>query len=123
MCLSGARGDVSVCSARDTLCAWAGHVLMCRSVVHEDTGSNDDLYADSAFIQGQPSFNPATFWTMTINFAKQFFIYDHSLGEGRWFLIFRLFKSILFFVNWISLYSFHLLYNNIPWLSPYTKEG
>ena len=28
-------------------------------------------------------------------------------GEGGWFFIFRLFKSILFFVNRISLYFFH----------------
>ena len=27
------------------------------------------------------------------------------------FFIFRLFKSILFFVNWISLYFFHILWN------------
>ena len=29
------------------------------------------------------------------------------------FFIFRLFKSILFFVNWISLYFFHFLYYHI----------
>ena len=30
-------------------------------------------------------------------------------GEGGWFVIFRIFKSILFFVNWISLYFFQSL--------------
>ena len=30
-------------------------------------------------------------------------------GEGGWFVIFWIFKSILFFVNWISLYFFHFL--------------
>ena len=30
-------------------------------------------------------------------------------GEGGWFFIFWLVKSILFFVNWISLYLFHLI--------------
>ena len=28
---------------------------------------------------------------------------------GGWFVIFRIFKSILFFVNWILLYFFHFL--------------
>ena len=32
-----------------------------------------------------------------------------SGGEGGWFVIFRLFKSILFFVKWISLYFFPFL--------------
>ena len=32
-------------------------------------------------------------------------------GEGGWFVIFRLFKSILFFVNWISFYFLHFLSN------------
>ena len=32
-----------------------------------------------------------------------------NLGEGGLFFIFRLFQSILFFVNWISLYFFYLL--------------
>ena len=32
-----------------------------------------------------------------------------SLVEGWWFVIFRIFKSILFFVNWISLYFFYFL--------------
>ena len=31
------------------------------------------------------------------------------IGEGGWFIIFRLFKSILFFVNWILL--FQILFN------------
>ena len=31
--------------------------------------------------------------------------------EGGWFFIFWVFKSILFFVNWISLYFFHFLWN------------
>ena len=30
-------------------------------------------------------------------------------GQGGWFVIFRLFNSILFFVNWISLYFFPYL--------------
>ena len=30
-----------------------------------------------------------------------------ATGEGLWFLIFLLFKSILVFVNWISLYFFN----------------
>ena len=30
-------------------------------------------------------------------------------GESEWFVIFRLFKSILFFINWISLYFFLFL--------------
>ena len=34
--------------------------------------------------------------------------YSHS-GEGGWFVIFRIFKSILFFVNWISLYFFFFI--------------
>ena len=33
----------------------------------------------------------------------------HDAGEGGWFVIFRIFNSILFFVNWISLYFFHFL--------------
>ena len=32
-----------------------------------------------------------------------------SSGKGGWFVIFRLFKSILFFVNWISMYFFHFI--------------
>ena len=36
---------------------------------------------------------------------------DGGTAEGGWFVIFRLFKSILFFVNWISLYFFHFLQN------------
>ena len=32
-----------------------------------------------------------------------------NTGKGGWFFIFRLFKSILIFVNWISLYFFHIL--------------
>ena len=34
-----------------------------------------------------------------------------TLGEGICVLIFRLFKSILFFVKFILLYFFHLLYS------------
>ena len=30
-------------------------------------------------------------------------------GEGGWFVNFRIFKSILHFVNWISLYFFYFL--------------
>ena len=30
------------------------------------------------------------------------------VGDGGWFIIFRLFKSILFIVNWILLYFFHI---------------
>ena len=30
-------------------------------------------------------------------------------GEEGWFVIFQIFKSILFFVNWISLYFFHFI--------------
>ena len=37
--------------------------------------------------------------------------YCSLTGEGGWFVIFRIFKSILFFVNLISLYFFHLLQN------------
>ena len=36
---------------------------------------------------------------------------NNKTGDGGWFVIFRLFKSILFFVNWISLYFFHFLEN------------
>ena len=35
----------------------------------------------------------------------------NGLGKGWWFFIFRVFKSILFFVNWNSLYVFQLLYS------------
>ena len=31
-------------------------------------------------------------------------------GEGGWFVIFRIFKSILFFVNWIVLFPFLIKY-------------
>ena len=42
-----------------------------------------------------------------------------STGEGGWFFIVRLFKSILSFVNWISLYFFNLLYKILPYLVHY----
>ena len=35
--------------------------------------------------------------------------YSVCYGEGGWFFIIRLFKSILFFVNWITLNFFHIL--------------
>ena len=40
-----------------------------------------------------------------------FFVLFHSClpREGTWFFILRLFKSVLFFVTWISLYCFHSL--------------
>ena len=41
--------------------------------------------------------------------CKQLYIYIYITGEGGWFVFFRIFKSILFFVNWISLYFFHFL--------------
>ena len=45
-------------------------------------------------------------------FYKNEGILTNDTGEGGWFFIFRLFVSILFFVNRISLYFFHIFYNN-----------
>ena len=52
-------------------------------------------------------------WNYPIKFiflpTEQTLFSTLNSGEGGWFVIFRLFKSILFFVTWISLYFFHIL--------------
>ena len=76
----------------------------CRSFICQEACKCRRAYA-YWIIKYQPH------WFCTRKFYSfDFFIsYLYWSGEGGWFFIIQLFKSILCFVNWISLYFFHIL--------------
>ena len=62
-----------------------------------------------AFLLGSDRPSGLFFCAGFTSFLTHASLFTFFSGEGGWFVIFWIFKSILFFVNWISLYYFHFL--------------
>ena len=82
--------------ARVTICTI--HSLMSSFT---DCNKTKEIYDSMNF--------PCIMFMRSLNFGNVLYFNNLLSGEGGWFVIFRIFKCILFFINWISLFFFYFL--------------